>query len=66
LPGYFHHKAEMSAEEYVERVVAGELSDPTLSFQLAHGFEVRGMLEGYLDDEADDGWAALIVWESPS
>lgn len=65
LPGYFHQKAEMSAEEYVDRVVAGEITDPTLTFQLAHGFEVRGMLEGYLEDEADDGWAALIVWESP-
>lgn len=64
LPGYFHYKDEMTAAEYVEKVVAGELTDPTLSFQLANGFEVRGMLENYLEDEADDGWAALIVWES--
>jgi predicted N-acetyltransferase YhbS len=64
IPGYYQHKEEMSAAEYVDRVVAGELTDPTLSFQLAHGFEVRGMLEGYLEDEADDGWATLIVWEN--
>jgi GNAT superfamily N-acetyltransferase len=64
LPGYYHHKGSMSARDYVDRVVAGELGDPTLSFQLSNGFEVRGMLERYLDDEADDGWAALIVWES--
>lgn len=64
LPGYFHHKSEMTAAEYVEAVVAGELSDPTLTFQLANGFAVRGMLENYLEDEADDGWAALIVWEN--
>ena len=63
LPGYFHHKDSMSASAYVDEVVAGELTDPTLSFQLSNGFEVRGMLEGYLDDPADDGWAALIVWE---
>jgi GNAT superfamily N-acetyltransferase len=66
LPGYFDHKGEMSAGEYVNRVVAEQLTDPTLSFQLAHGFEIRGMLEGYLDDESDDGWAALIVWERPT
>jgi hypothetical protein len=54
----------MTAAEYVTAVVAGELSDPTLSFQLSHGFQVRGMLEDYLEDEADDGWAALIVWEN--
>ena len=64
LPGYFDHKHDMSAAEYVTKVVAGELSDPTLTFQLANGFEVRGMLEHYLEDEADDGWAALIVWEN--
>ena len=31
----------------------------------ANGFEVRGLLENYLRDEADDGWATLIVWENP-
>lgn len=64
LPGYYHHKDTMSAADYVDRVVKGELTDSTLTFQLSNGFEVRGMLEGYLDDEADDGWAALIVWEN--
>ena len=64
IPGYFHHKATMSARDYVDRVVAGDLHDPTLTFQMENGFEVRGLLENYLEDEADDGWAALIVWES--
>jgi GNAT superfamily N-acetyltransferase len=63
IPGYFEHKSSMSAAEYVDRVVAGEFRDPTLSFQLKMGFEVRGMLEGYMDDDADDGWSTLIVWE---
>jgi GNAT superfamily N-acetyltransferase len=66
LPGYFNHKHTMPVDEYVNRVVAGELHDPTLTFQLSHGFEVRGLLENYLEDEADDGWAALIVWENRS
>ena len=65
LPGYFDHKAEMTAQDYVSRVVSGELRDPTLSFQMSNGFAVRGLLENYLEDEADDGWAALIVWENP-
>lgn len=65
LPGFFDHKDAMTIHEYVDRVVAGDLSDPTLSFQLSQGFKVRGLLEGYMDDEADDGWAALIVWENP-
>ena len=66
LPGFFDHKDSMTIQDYVGKVVAGELYDPTLSFQLSEGFEVRGLLENYLEDEADDGWATLIVWEAPS
>jgi GNAT superfamily N-acetyltransferase len=65
LPGFFDHKRTMPIGEYVGRVVAGELRDQTLTFQLANGFEVRGLLENYIEDESDDGWAALIVWENP-
>jgi hypothetical protein len=31
---------------------------------LDNGFEVRGLLENYIEDEADDGWATLIVWDA--
>jgi hypothetical protein len=65
IPGYADHKHELSAAEYVEKVVSGELYDATLSFQLENGFEARGVLENYIEDEATDGWAALIVWENP-
>ena len=65
LPGYAEHKSELTVAEYVEKVVAGELFDPTLSFQLKNGFTVRGLLENYLEDAASDNWATLIVWENP-
>ncbi|MEX2651669.1 MAG: GNAT family N-acetyltransferase [Acidimicrobiia bacterium] len=65
LPGYYDYKQTMAIEEYVDKVVAGELRDPTLTFQMENGFEVRGLLENYIEDESDDGWAALIVWENP-
>jgi len=64
LPGYADHKSEMSASEYCDKVVAGELYDGTLSFQLQNGFEVRGVLENYIEDDATDGWASLIVWRN--
>ena len=64
LPGYADHKADLTIHDYVQKVVAGELTDPTLSFQLRNGFVVRGLLENYLDDAASDGWATLIVWEN--
>ena len=65
IPGFADHKHRMSAAEYTARVASGELYDPTLSFQLENGFEIRGVLENYISDEATDGWSALIVWENP-
>jgi len=65
LPGYAAHKDKLTAPEYVDKVVKGELADPTLSFQLENGFVVRELLENYLEDEASDNWATLIVWENP-
>ena len=62
LANYHEHKHEMSAAEYCRRVSSGELYDRTLTFQIENGFEIRGVLEGYLADERNDGWAALIVW----
>lgn len=65
LPGYPRLRGEMRVHEYVEKVIAGEVWDSTLSFQLKNGFVVRGMLENYIEDSASDNWATLIVWENP-
>ena len=66
LPGYAAHKAHLSVAAYVDEVVAGRLTDPTLSFQLREGFTVRGLLPNYLEDSASDNWATLIVWPNPA
>lgn len=65
LPGYADHLESMSAQEYIDRVVAGELYDPTLTFQLENGFEARGVIENYLDDPSVGNNSVLIVWENP-
>lgn len=66
LAGYRFHADRMSPEEYVEKVVAGELRDPTLTFQLNRGFEVKGVVSGYLPrDPESQGWAAIIEWINP-
>jgi GNAT superfamily N-acetyltransferase len=66
LPGYPKYRDTLNVREYVEQVVAGKIIDPTLSMQLRNGFEVRGMLENYIDDSNSDNWAALIYWPNPS
>jgi GNAT superfamily N-acetyltransferase len=62
IPGYANYKGKLSVQEYVDRVVAGQLVDPTLTFQLRNGFQVRGLIENYLEDSASDNWATLIEW----
>lgn len=63
LRGYGKHAEEMTAEQYVRKVVAGNLSDPTLSFQLRQDFHVLAVVPDYLrNDPASRGWAAVIEW----
>jgi hypothetical protein len=53
----------MGPEDYVRAVVAGRLTDRTLTFQLRQGFHVLAVVEDYLaQDPASRGHAALIEW----
>src|SRR5690606_14959586 len=64
LPGYPAYRDQCSVEEYVERVVAGELRDPTLSMQLKNGFKVRRLLYGYINYEYTNNVVTLLVREN--
>jgi len=66
IPGYAEHKDSMTADEYIARVSAGELYDPTLTFQIENGFEAPCALANYLRDPEVDNYASLIVWHNPS
>ncbi len=66
IPGYADHKHDMSGDEYVAAVAAGQLYDPTLTFQLENGFEAPCALANYIADPAVDNWASLIVWHNPT
>ncbi|MDQ3169535.1 MAG: GNAT family N-acetyltransferase [Acidobacteriota bacterium] len=66
LAGYHRYAVAMSPETYTEEVVKGELSDPTLSFQLGRGFEVLGVARDYLRHDPESfGHAAVIEWINP-
>lgn len=65
LPGYADHISEMSAQEYIDKVRAGVLTDPTLTFQMSNGFEPRTALPGYVTDPTVGNYSVLIVWENP-
>lgn len=61
IPGFHRMAGWLTPEEYIRRVVAGGLHDPTLSKQLALGFRVAGVLIDYAYDHETLGYAALIV-----
>ena len=63
LRGFHKYAHRMSAEEYVIKVINGELRVPTLSFQLKHGFQVLAVVPGYLRHDPESlGYAAVIEW----
>jgi GNAT superfamily N-acetyltransferase len=64
LPGFPQYRDQMDVETYVAEVVAGRLTDPTLTPQLRNGFEVRGVLRDHLSAGALGNDASLIVWEA--
>ncbi len=66
LRGYHRFAKDLSPEEYVARVVRGELRDPTLTFQVRQGFQSIGVVGGYLKNDPESlGYAAIIEWLNP-
>jgi GNAT superfamily N-acetyltransferase len=63
--GYQRHGGVLSIDEYVARVVQGEIADPVLSGQLRRGYEVHGLIPDYLDDPSCANYGVLIVWRNP-
>lgn len=65
LHGYLDYANQYSPQEYAERVVAGEIHDLVLSFQLHQGFVLRGVMPNYLRDARSMNNASLIEWLNP-
>src|SRR5712691_11384267 len=63
--GYQDCRDRMSIEAYVSAVVRGELRDPVLSVALRRGYHVWGLIPGYVDDPASDGYGVFIVRRNP-
>jgi 4-aminobutyrate aminotransferase / (S)-3-amino-2-methylpropionate transaminase / 5-aminovalerate transaminase len=64
ISGYGAVKDQMSAEEYLDAVVARRIKDPTLSMQLGIGFEPRALLANYLNDPVSDHYSVLIALDA--
>lgn len=65
LMGYNKLRDTMSIEEYGQKVLTGEIIDPTVTMQKNRGFELRQVIHDYMDEEQAGDSAVLIVWENP-
>ena len=67
LASYREHREALSPEQYVERVIWGELEDAPLAAMLAEGFQYGGVLRAFVPEDAEScGHAALLVWLNPA
>jgi GNAT superfamily N-acetyltransferase len=64
LAGFAKHRGAMTIEQYFEQVREGKLNDPTVSAQVAVGFEIRGLMREYLHDPMCDNSGACLVLEA--
>ena len=65
IPGYADHAGRMTAEEYVRRVIAGELKDPSLGAHLKTGFEVRKVQLDITVDGASLNYSTYLEMANP-
>lgn len=65
IPGYAQYKGQMSAREYVEKVINKSLVDPVLTTQLSNGFVLKRLLKAYMDSDLESsGYATLLEWSN--
>jgi len=65
IPGYAAVKAEMTAQEYVAKVIRKERHDPVLTTQLSNGFIVEQIIPEYMpSDEDSAGFATCLEWHN--
>ncbi len=65
IKGYGAIKDTMTPAQYMDKLNAGEIFDPTVSVQMRRGYTIEGILEDYVEDPSCDNKAAFLVWRNP-
>jgi ribosomal protein S18 acetylase RimI-like enzyme len=65
MPGYHKLADKISPEGYLHMILAGDLSDPIVSFLLRCGRVPVRVIPNYLDDEESGNNAVLMEWRNP-
>jgi len=63
IPGYNKYSNQMTAREYIDKVVNKVLVDPVLTAQISNGFVIKRLVPDYLkSDEESKGYATFLEW----
>ncbi|WP_248561448.1 GNAT family N-acetyltransferase [Niallia sp. NCCP-28] len=65
MPGYKLHADAETPQSYLQKVLAGKLKDPVISFLLKCGRTPVCILNNYLEDEDSLNYAVLMEWKNP-
>ncbi|MDZ5470577.1 GNAT family N-acetyltransferase [Bacillus sp. 31A1R] len=65
MPGFHKHAKDLTAEEYVEKLLTGELKDPVITFLLRCGRTPIKPIKDYLEDEESLNYGLLMEWKNP-
>ena len=66
IPGYNAVAGKMTAEEYVEKVVNGEIRDQSLMAHLKAGYQVRRVMFDFLWDDSSLNYSTLLEMPNPA
>lgn len=63
IPNYHEWADELTAREYAERVVEGQIYDPVLTTQTANGFVLKQLIPNYFPSDVHSrGYATFLEW----
>ena len=63
IPGYGKHADQMSATEYVEKVMDKTFIDPVLTTQVSNGFVLQQLIPDYFPSDTESrGYATFCEW----
>ena len=65
IPGYNEYAGKMTADEYVQKVVNGEILDVSLRAHLSAGYSVKKVLLDFLWDNSSLNYSTLLEMPSP-
>lgn len=65
MPGYHKVADTLTAEQYIEKVISGDIKDPVITFLLRCGRTPLKVVKNYLEDEESLNYGTLMEWKNP-